>query len=323
MKIKTILVFLSIFILGFGSGFLLSGRLTRQSIEAARQRETPIGFKKYLYDYVKADSNQRQVIDSIVSEYIPKIKEESALSRSYQRHLRDSMFAEIQQLLNEKQKNELKKFEKEKIVKKPREETGIVKDTQDASLPLKYSRQNRKGESKTSLSKEQSDPSDSLRKRYKEEMRNPEMLKEIRRYTRFYILPVLTKERARFELELSEEEKATIASIRTKRKEIIKNEWMGVEEDPENGEKQKVLIQEAKKALKEIIVNHKTSIEQIAESLKPNRAKWEADMDMIKARYVKDYKPMPKDKTRKQLEKQVVEFILLDPDKVVGRGRRK
>ena len=76
MNVKAFLIFSIIFILGFGSGFLVSGRLTKKSIEAVKERETPLGFKKDLYKYLNPDEDQKQFIDSIVAEYIPKIKED-------------------------------------------------------------------------------------------------------------------------------------------------------------------------------------------------------------------------------------------------------
>ncbi len=319
MNMKPLLIFLTIFIIGFGSGFLVSGRLTKKNIEAIKERETPLGFKKDLYKYLKPDEKQKQIIDSIVADYIPKIKEEREISRIYQKHLRDSMFAEIQQLLNTKQKDNLQKFEKEKIIKKP--EPRIAKQKDTSKIALQKLRQRRFEEFKNSLTQEQKQALDSILTKNTTEPPNPEMKKELRQYARMNIVPVMMKYRLEFENELNEDEKALIADLRQKRKTLIKAEILGIEDD-ESIEKQKVMIAEAKVLLKDIIVKHKSSLEKMALSLKPEREKWEADMDAIKAKYIASYKPGENPNFRNK-EKIVVEFILMNGERKFRPGRNR
>ena len=319
MKIKPLLIFLTIFITGFGCGFLVSGRLTKKSIEAAKERETPVGFKKDLYKYLNPDESQKQIIDSIVADYIPKIKEEREISRIYQKHLRDSMFAEIQQLLSNKQKDNLQKFEKEKIIKKSEPKIARLKDT--SKIALQKSHQKRIEDFKKSLTDEQKNALDSIFNKKTMEPPNPEMNKELRQYTRINIVPVMMKYRLEFENELSDDEKAIIADLRQKRQTLIKTEMLGIEDD-KSIEKQKAMIAEAKILLKDIIAKHKLSLEKIALTLKPEREKWEADMDAIKARYIANYKPGDSPNFRNK-DKIAIDFILMNGERKIRKGRNR
>lgn len=318
MNLRALLIFLTIFILGFGSGFLVSGRLTKNSIEEVKERESPVGFKKDLYKYLNPDERQKQIIDSIVADYIPKIKEERAISRMYQKHLRDSMFTQIQSLLDTKQKKNLKKFEQEKLIKKP--EPKITKQKDTIKTTSKITRQERIEQFKESLTPEQKQTLDSILQKKPKRPRNPAMNKELRQYARANIVPVLRKYRAEFEEELSDEERQTIANLRQKRNELIKSELLGVGED-ESKEKQEALISEARISLGNIIKDHKQSLEQIAETLKPERLKWQADIDEIKAKYYPDYKPGEENEFKNK-EKNAIDFLLMKGDRKPGRGFR-
>jgi len=319
LQLKSFLIFLAIFVIGFGSGFLVSGRLTKRSIEAAKERETPVGFKKDLYQYLKADAMQKQAIDSILAEYIPKIKEERAISRAYQKHLRDSMFLQIQQLLDNKQKGELKEFEKEKILKTPKTIIAKAKEKDTASKKntLKIIKQKQFERFKESLTPEQKENLDSMIDTRKNEPKNPEMQKEIRLYTRSKIYPTLIEYRSKFDEELTPKEQELIQNLRDKRRTMVKAELLGqsLNEEDEN------TIMDAKKELQNIISNHKQSLEKIANELKPNRDKWDADIDAIKQKYIADYSAK-KFKSSKQIQKNVIEFLLLNPDRKPVRGRR-
>ncbi|MFM9944419.1 MAG: Spy/CpxP family protein refolding chaperone [Bacteroidia bacterium] len=317
--LKPLLIFLTIFIIGFGSGFLVSGRLTKKSIEAVKERENPSGFKRDLYNYLNPDERQKQIIDSIVADYIPKIKEERTLSRLYQKHLRDSMFTKIQSLLDNKQKGKLKKFEEEKIIKKPQPTVAKQKNDTTKKKSL-VTRKERMEDFKNSLTPEQKKELDTIMAETKPLPRNPAMNKELRQYARSNIMPVLIKYRSEFEAELSEEEKQTIADLRQKRNALIKAELFGID-DEESMEKQKALIAEAKIVLKEIILKHRVSLEQMAETLKPEREKWEADMDVIKAKYIEGYKP-GQSKNFRSKEKNAIDFLLMKGDRKPKRGRR-
>lgn len=320
LKLKSLLIFLSIFITGFGFGFLVSGRLTKRSIEAVKARETPGGFKNDLYKYLDADATQKRVIDSIVAEYIPKIKEERAISLAYQKHLRDSMLIQIQQLLDNKQKGELKKFEKEKILKttKPILVKGKETDTVAKKPSIKIIKQKQFERFQESLSPEQKQNFDSIIRDRKKEVKNPEMQKEIRQYTRSEVYPVLLEYRAKFEEELSVSEKAIIQKLRDQRKDIIRAELLG---QPQDKEDEKTLL-EARNELQSIIINHKISLEKIVLDLQPRRDKWNADIDAIKQKYIADYSPR-NNRNAQQKEKNLLEFLLLNPDKKPMKGKRK
>ena len=104
MKIKSLILFLLIFGVGFGAGFIISGRITNKKIAEVKRRQTPAGFKDEIYKYVKPNQNQKKYLDSVISEYLPKIKKENEIRQEYQKKLRDSMFAQIQNMLDKKQK---------------------------------------------------------------------------------------------------------------------------------------------------------------------------------------------------------------------------
>lgn len=319
MNLKALLIFLTIFILGFGSGFLVSGRLTKNSIEAVKERESPVGFKKDLYKYLNPDERQKQIIDSIVADYIPKIKEERAISRMYQKNLRDSMFVQIQSLLDTKQKKNLKKFEEEKLIKKPQPKIAKQKDT--IRTTTKITRKERIEQFKESLTPEQKLTLDSILEKKPRRHRNPEMNKEIRQYARANIVPVLRKYRSEFEEELNDDERQIIAGWRQKRNELIKAELLGIG-DEETKEKQDALISEARISLGSIINNHKKSLEEMAETLKPERLKWQADIDEIKVKYYPDYKPGEENEFKNK-EKNAIDFLLMKGDRKPGRRLKK
>ena len=320
MNLKSLAIFLAIFILGCGAGFLISGRLTKSSIEAAKNRETTIGFQKDLYKYLKPNENQKQIIDSIVADYLPKIKEERAISRMYQKHLRDSMFTQIQKLLDSKQKVDLKKFEKEKLIKK--QETKYVKQKDTLKQQIVKNRKEQFESFKQSLSPQQKITLDSILDKKPKKLRNPEMNKEIRQYTRNTILPVLRKYRSEFEDELSNDEKLIISDLRQKRMDLIKSELLNIGDD-ETKEKQTALLLEAKNELSGILVNHKKALDEVADNIKPDRDQWIKDIESIKLKYYPDYKFNSNDEFRNK-EKNAIDFLLLKGDKRTGqRFKRK
>jgi hypothetical protein len=321
MNFKALLIFLTIFGVGFGTGFLVSGRLTKNSIEALKERETPVGFKNDLYKYLKPDENQKRIIDSIVADYIPKIKEERAISRMYQKHLRDSMFAEIQSLLDIKQKDNLKKFEKDKIKKTSKQAIKLAdtSKTVDKQLTLKKRLQ----EIRKDLTPQQQQKFDSTIEARKKERQNPEMKKELKVYYRQNIIPVLLQKRRNFEDELTEDEKATIEDIRTKRN-AFRAEWLEGQITGEGMESKdmKDFMLESRKALQPILLNHKAELEKLEESIRPEREQWEADIDKIKAKYITDYKPKS-DKLFKSKEKNAIDFLLMKGERRAGKRLRK
>ena len=322
MNWKALLLFLTIFGVGFGSGFLVSGRLTKKSIEAVKERESPVGFKKDLYKYLKPDENQKRIIDSIVADYIPKIKEERTISRMYQKHLRDSMFAQIQSLLDTKQKDNLKKFEKEKIAKSPKQVESKTIDTAKV-IDKKASLKKRLKEIRKELNPEQQQRFDSTIEARKKERQNPEMKKELRVYYRQNIIPVLFEKRRNFEAELTNDEKATIEEIRARR-DNFRAEWVegqlnGVGIDSKD---MKDFMEESRRTLQPIMLNHKASLGKLDESIRPEREQWERDIDIIKSKYITDYKPKS-DKLFKSKEKNAIDFLLMKGDRRVGKRLKR
>lgn len=321
MRIKPFLIFLVIFGVGFGAGFLVSGRLTKRSIEAVKERQSPDGFKKDLYKYLNPEESQKRIIDSIVADYIPKIKEERAESQRFQKHLRDSMLTQIQSLLDQKQQKRLEKFEREKIKITTTKSTDIRIDSTLKKQP-KTPAQIRREAYRESLTAEQRLKMDSILYERKKERQNPELKREIRIYTRQNILPVLLQYRKEFEAELTEDEKLVIEDLRSKRK-LQKAELLeqGLNDEVNETEEAKKLKNEMREKLKPILLNHKVYLESLSEKLASQRTVWESEMDVIKAKYIKDYKPKS-DQLFKNKEKNALEFIMMKGERSFQKERK-
>ncbi len=112
-----------------------------------------------------------------------------------------------------------------------------------------------------------------------------EMHEALKKYKNEQIKPTLKTKRAEFEINLTEDEKATIAALRTEVKTMRRAH-------KESGSKGK-LSQDERKAKKEkiattldpIILAHKAELETIEEDLAPLQATWEADLNEIKAEH--------------------------------------
>jgi hypothetical protein len=312
MKLKPFLIFLVIFVIGFGSGFLVSGRLTKSKIAEVKERQTPAGFKKDLYKYINPDKSQQKYIDSIIAAYVPRIREESIESRNEQKRLRDSMFTMIQGLLDQKQQKKFKKFEAEKIVKPSIKKEFSDKDT--TTVQKRKSTQKRNIEEyRNSLPPEQRPRFDSMLIKQRQAMRNPELKKELRVYMRKNIFPVLRKYRVEFENELSEDERALLTELRAIRNS---GKFNGGSEDEPDDKKQ--IDQQLKTELRNLIQNHKVTLEKMAAEIKPQREKWTRDMDEIKKSYYPAYKNT--DELKKGgIDRNTLDFLMLD---VNGRKMR-
>jgi hypothetical protein len=321
MRIKPLLIFLVIFSVGFGAGFLVSGRLTKRSIEAVKERQSPEGFKKDLYKYLNPEESQKRIIDSIVADYIPKIKEERAESQRFQKHLRDSMLTQIQSLLDQKQQKRLEKFEREKIKITTTKSTDVRTDS-SLKNRQKTPAQVRREAFREALPPEQRAKLDSVLNERKKERQNPELKREIRIYTRQNILPVLLQYRKEFEAELTEDEKQIIENVRAKRK-LQKAEILEQALNGDNNETQeaKKLKNEMREQLKPILLNHKVYLESLSEKLASQRTVWESEMDVIKAKYIQDYKPNS-DQIFKNKEKNALDFIMMNSERPFQKERK-
>lgn len=310
MKINSLILFLLIFGIGFGAGFIISGRITSKKIAEVKHRQTPAGFKEEIYKYIKPDNSQKQYLDSVIAEYIPKIKKENELSREYQKKLRDSMFSEIQIMLDKKQKTKFKKYE-ETITTTDKKTTP----KSDTDTSIKEKRDKKKYEKfREKLSIEQQRKLDSAIERRKKDLQNPNLKREIWEYTKQNIYPILLKYRLNFDEELSESEKQTIEILIENRKKLRKEYAQSQIDDSEIedlSDKMKEFNNEARTELIPIFLNHKNSIEKIVEDLTPYRQKWEKDISEIKAKYIEDYKP-PQKKSQKIREKNIMDFLLLN-----------
>lgn len=307
MKLNTFILFLLLFGVGFGAGFIFSGRLTNKKIAEVKRRQTPAGFKDEIYKYIKPDKNQKKYLDSVIAEYIPKIKKENEIRQEYQKKLRDSMFAEIQIMLDKKQKNKFDKY-KETVLIPDKKTKPQHADTSDYSILRK-----KKAEKfRESLTEEQQHKLDSAIERRKKDLQNPELKREIWQYTKQNILPVLYKHRLEFDEELDENEKEIIEQLIAKRKEF-RSEYLNsqIDEETDKNAKHKEFYIESRKELLPIYINHKASIENIIEQLAPYRQTWEKDINDIKSKYIENFVP-PTRKSQKVKEKSIIDFLLIN-----------
>ncbi|NUM32195.1 MAG: hypothetical protein HUU47_07725 [Bacteroidetes bacterium] len=308
MKLNTFILFLLIFGLGFGAGFIFSGRLTNKKIAEVKRRQTPAGFKDEIYKYIKPDDAQKKYLDSVIADYIPKIKKENEIRQEYQKMLRDSMFAQIQMMLDNKQKNKFKKYKETVLTSK--DDRKINKND---TLDFVQKRKKKYEKFKENLTIEQQQRLDSAIERRKRDLQNPELKRQIWQYTKQNILPVMQKYRLQFEEELSDDEKEIIKNLVAKRKEyrseIIQSQ---LEDESINKNSQlKEFYLEARTELMPIYNNHKTSLEKIATELAPYRQTWEKDINEIKSKYIENFKPSTQ-KPQKVKEKNIIDFLLIN-----------
>ncbi|MCC6721556.1 MAG: hypothetical protein IT243_05095 [Bacteroidia bacterium] len=319
MKINSLLLFLLIFGIGFGAGFIISGRITNKKISEVKHRQTPAGFKEEIYKYIKPKDNQKKYLDSVIAEYLPKLKKENEIRIEYQKKIRDSLFADIQSLLDKKQKSKFKKYE----------ESIIKPEKKLSKKPLTDTMENEKGIRKKlekfreTLTPDQQHKLDSIIAKRKHDLKNPQLKREIHIYTRLNIFPIIYKYRIEFENELSDEEKEIIAELIEKRKNYRKEFVQSQIEDSETedmDEKMKLFNIESRNALLIIASKHKESLEKIAEELAPHRQQWEKDINEIKAKYIKNYKA-PEKKPQKVKEKNIIDFLLINTKKNNKKNR--
>lgn len=313
MTLRSVSIILLIFGLGFGSGFLFSGRLTKQRIEAVKAHETPQGFKNDLYKYLKPEDRQKKVIDSIVATFVPLIKEERAISRLVQKHLRDSMLASIQQILDAKQKGDLNRFEKEKMRAPLPKKTKGNRDT----LPTtkKEIIKKRMEIYRESLSPEEQIKFDSTINRRPKGNKRADMRAQTRAYILETMLPVLKSYRVKFDKELSADERNTLKDLRQQR-DALKLDWLQNQIDDadksENREAIRAFMETSKRPLQIITLKHRARLEAINSELEPLRQKWIEDLTAIRAKYQPDGKPFQSDRINNP-RKNTVEFLLMDP----------
>ncbi len=199
-----------------------------------------------------------------------------------QHHRGEMMKKHIERLdsivdLTEEQESEIESLQEALKIKM--KDARLNKDRE----AMKSLRKQHKTDIEAILTDEQIDILKKSREAHRAEIK--EMHKALKAYKHEQIKPTLQTKRTEFDNNLSEEEKATITSLRKEVKAMRKAY-------KESGTKGK-LSQDERKAKKEkmaavldpIIVAHKAELEAIEEDLAPLKATWEADIKEIKAEH--------------------------------------
>lgn len=210
--------------------------------------------------------------------------------------------------LNDTQITQIKTIQKEYLPK--------LKDARKSKdrAAIKLLNEERKSEIEQLLTSEQLEKWKAIKDKIKAERQNPELIKELREYQKQNIKPVILEKRMAFETELSSEGKLIIAELRAKREAFMKSaKGLSNEEKMMRG---KALKKEAMESLKPIIEKHKPSLEKINNELESYKIQWNNDMDVIKVKYIKGYKPEKENKSKSKNKTQMaVRFLMMKTEK--------
>ena len=150
-----------------------------------------------------------------------------------------------------------------------------------------------------------------------------ELRQQLHEYRATNMLPVLTAERKAFDSQLTADERATLAAIRSRR-EANRSEHRGKRHAAKRTERQRPSEQERaahraereadRAAVRKIAEAHRTELEAIGERLRPQHETWRKEMRAIREQYAKTHPT-----ARKQAHHRggkghaAARFLLLDP----------
>ena len=108
MKTKSIIIILSTLFIGFVTGFLVNGQLTKSRIQSFVKQGTHDGFKMRFFDIIDPDETQRVAIEPILEEYAEKTNEIVESFREEMKSIHDEMILKLEPYLNKEQIERLK-----------------------------------------------------------------------------------------------------------------------------------------------------------------------------------------------------------------------
>ena len=163
-----------------------------------------------------------------------------------------------------------------------------ARETKDREA-MKTLRKQHKADIEAVLTEEQKTLLKESREAHRAEMK--EMREEVKKYKDENVKPTLKTKRATFDSELTEDEKNTIANLKTE----LKAQRKAHKDANKEGHKAR-MTKEERQALKEkmstaldpIVAAHKTELEKVEADLKPLKATWEADIKEIKSKHNAD-----------------------------------
>lgn len=104
MKTKPVLIIVATLIIGFVTGFLTNGYITKSKIDKFVKSGTHEGFKGMYYRVLQPDEEQLKIIDPILDKYGALIHENVTTMQQSMKELHQKMVSEIEPYLDEEQK---------------------------------------------------------------------------------------------------------------------------------------------------------------------------------------------------------------------------
>ncbi len=108
MKTKSIIIILSTLFIGFVTGFLVNGQLTKSRIQSFVKQGTHDGFKMRFFDIIDPDEAQRAAIEPILEEYAEKTNEIVESFREEMKSIHDEMILKLEPYLDKEQIERIK-----------------------------------------------------------------------------------------------------------------------------------------------------------------------------------------------------------------------
>jgi hypothetical protein len=108
MKTKSIIIIVATLIIGFVTGFLVNGQLTKGRIQKFVKQGTHDGFKMRFFDIIRPDEAQKIAIEPILEAYAVKTHETAENFREEMKARHDEMIKKLEPYLKEDQLLRLK-----------------------------------------------------------------------------------------------------------------------------------------------------------------------------------------------------------------------
>ncbi|MBE0638819.1 MAG: hypothetical protein IH598_09885 [Bacteroidales bacterium] len=132
MKTKPVLIIIATLIIGFVTGFLTNGQITKTKIDKFVKSGTHEGFKGMYYRVLQPDEEQLKVIDPILDKYGELIHENVTTMQKSMKELHQQMVNEITPYLDQEQKERLeesiKRFERDERLHRGRKGPPPVRE---------------------------------------------------------------------------------------------------------------------------------------------------------------------------------------------------
>lgn len=119
MKTRIVLLIIGSILLGFVGGFFTSGQVAKKRMHKIMRSQEPKAMNQRLINTIDPDEEQEKVIRSIIKKHMERIRTERKNHHSEMKSAHESMFNEIEEVLDEDQKQRLKKLKMKMIQRRP------------------------------------------------------------------------------------------------------------------------------------------------------------------------------------------------------------